>query len=688
MLKLKLLGAPDLTNGNKTLVPIKNRKDLAMLAYLARMESAGMSREKLAALLWSRREIPDARMSLRQTLKNLRKAEIASSTRFLSTTRHDVGFASPAPRTDIEDILTALSTPRLHALKRARARLPQQWAAADRSRRQAGFLFGYDNLDPVFEAWRQSEDEAIRRRFTETASDGLARLSDAGDPRLLELGMFLLGLDPADDWAHHIVIRHFCATNRPELAARHFQTYVRQLSDDPAHGPCPETKELLTAPATAVAGAVPSRSAFAMQIGQQSERFAQPPRGGFRQPGTITRSGPAGEKTFPVIQYLASPVALPSATPLTAEFVDRISRNRDLNLLETPLDRSLGTGLRKSSGPGIGFDDCEGGRFLLHTSEETPGSVLVEVRSRGDGIPVFSDIVTAGPEVGREERHNRIGHSVVRLERKIVEFYKRDPALSQTVFGKFSEVDDLTGRFDRQSGERATALLNEIEADVGTSSLLLAFRASLHLQRKLLMQSHSEDELSLGRASELATKALTLDPWHMLNHRYLGFAACYLGRQDEGLEHMLVARSLNPQDPRQLMATAETAAFADRVDDARAFAAAAKGFGRNPPRYFHGYLANIAFAGHDFEAAVTFAGQAPLESMDYRAIRIAALWQLGRTIEARAEMQTSVALLQRRNETSSFSATEIVDWMCTLIPFANPQTLHLFQQGMRAAAGN
>lgn len=679
MVKLKLLGAPGLTDHNDTIIPLKNRKELALLAFLARLETAKARRDVLAKTLWSRGTEAESRMSLRQAVKNLRKIEIQSGESFITTDRASVGLAGAALRTDVQDILGVLSKPRAGTLKIARSLLPTEWKASDRTQRRSAFLCGYENLDPVFESWRQSEANALRNCFEELANEKIERLSDPRDATLPELARFLLALDPADEWAHHLLILHFLATGDQGRATRQFEYCVQELADRHGTQPGTATVELLRLPNVQFNGKLPSKSVL------YSERE---PAGGA---DPVADSLPFLHHDIPLIQYITSPADRQHGTPMSEEYVEQIERNRDFVLLHTPSESGGDEFLQKvplNEKFKLGIDDHKGGQFLLRTKEEIgSGAVMIELRSRDEGKPVFTDIITAGPAIDADDRRNLIGRSVLMLERKIADFYKRDPVLKQSMFRKFLEVDELTGRFDQRSGDKASTILDEIENNVGESGLSLAFRASIYLQHKLLMQSHRNSESSLALANELASRALQLDPWHLLNHRYLGFAACYLGRQTEGRDHMLSAQALRPQDPRQMIATAEAAAFADTIDLARTFSDTAIRLNGATPRYFYGYQANISFAAGDFDAAVRFAGQAPLESMDYRATRVAALWQLGRTAEAREEMQNSFRMLQSQDGTMpTFTQSDVVNWMCDLNPFANEQTLNRFQQGLRSAS--
>src|ERR1051326_2452203 len=72
-LRLELLGDLQIRAGNGALAVISAKKAQALLAYLAVKPSQRVSREKIAALLWSSTGPDQARQSLRQTLSMLRK---------------------------------------------------------------------------------------------------------------------------------------------------------------------------------------------------------------------------------------------------------------------------------------------------------------------------------------------------------------------------------------------------------------------------------------------------------------------------------------------------------------------------------------------------------------------------------------------------------------------------------------
>src|SRR5437764_15030061 len=73
LLQIDLLGDLQMRSSSGSLVTVSAKKSQALLAYLGVKPSQRISREKIAALLWSSTGPDQARQSLRQTLSTLRK---------------------------------------------------------------------------------------------------------------------------------------------------------------------------------------------------------------------------------------------------------------------------------------------------------------------------------------------------------------------------------------------------------------------------------------------------------------------------------------------------------------------------------------------------------------------------------------------------------------------------------------
>ncbi len=181
VLKLQLLGGFKVQNEAGQEIVIPARKGRALLAILAVSPSGTVSREKLAALLWSDRGEDQARSSLRQTLTVLRKELGAIGANLLIADDQRVELARDTMEIDAVSIVSLSKTNDVTALRRA-ANLYQ-----------GEFLADGAVSDPMFEEWLASE----RSRFRDLMISILDRLLTL-EPAVERVAFAkrLLALDP------------------------------------------------------------------------------------------------------------------------------------------------------------------------------------------------------------------------------------------------------------------------------------------------------------------------------------------------------------------------------------------------------------------------------------------------------------------------------------------------------------
>ena len=119
VLKLQLLGGFKVLNEAGREIVISARKGRALVAVLAVSPSGSVSREKLAALLWSDRGEDQARSSLRQTLTVLRKELGALGANLLIADDQRVELARDTMEIDAVSIISLSKENDAPALRRA-----------------------------------------------------------------------------------------------------------------------------------------------------------------------------------------------------------------------------------------------------------------------------------------------------------------------------------------------------------------------------------------------------------------------------------------------------------------------------------------------------------------------------------------------------------------------------------------
>lgn len=210
----------------------RGRKARAIIAYLASHGGAVVSRERLAALLWSERGDPQARGSLRKTLGELRPyAEAAAG---LLLIEHDhVRLHMSALTSDLAQ---------LEAYARADDLAGVSLVLSEMGDR----LFdGLDGLDPAFDEWlaleRRVQEDRLLSLATATAERGLHRGEFASTARLATL---LQARDETNEAIAQIGMKadHACG-DRSGLRRRHHRL-CEGLRQGMGVGPSPQSEAL------------------------------------------------------------------------------------------------------------------------------------------------------------------------------------------------------------------------------------------------------------------------------------------------------------------------------------------------------------------------------------------------------------------------------------------------------------
>jgi TolB-like protein/Tfp pilus assembly protein PilF len=228
-LHLRLLGDFAASGADGAPVFIAARKNRALLALLSLQPSGSLSRERIAALLWSDRGEEQARRSLRQALTVLR-----SELRVLP--------AMPLASTD-ERVALDLAQVSVDARE-----FEKGLAAADiRSVQRAVSLYGGRLLSDVairdegFEEWLRLE----RQRYLDLAIAGLERvcMGSTGSHRV-RLGKQLVALDPLREASQKALISAYIDNGERSLALQQMASYRNLLREQLDVAPSAELEAL------------------------------------------------------------------------------------------------------------------------------------------------------------------------------------------------------------------------------------------------------------------------------------------------------------------------------------------------------------------------------------------------------------------------------------------------------------
>ena len=219
-------------------VPIRRRKALALLSYLAATGSSH-SRDVLAALLWPEHEAARAYAFLRNALWILNATPLSG---WLVSTRHTIGLRDdPELSIDVAEFRAAHS----HCLEDHGPRCVERLSNAVASF-HADFLEGFsiDDSEP-FEDWQYSESSALRQEL----SASLERLVQVHEARqeldeAIRYARRWLGVQPLDEAAHRRVMELCTRSGRRAAALSQFESCCSILKSELGLAPSEETSAL------------------------------------------------------------------------------------------------------------------------------------------------------------------------------------------------------------------------------------------------------------------------------------------------------------------------------------------------------------------------------------------------------------------------------------------------------------
>ncbi|MFQ5565646.1 MAG: BTAD domain-containing putative transcriptional regulator, partial [Paracoccaceae bacterium] len=256
-LRVRMLGGFEVCRDPGGPVEIPARKARALLALLARRPGQALEREALAARLWPDAFGPNARTSLRQALKQLR--------------RLFGGSVAHAIRSEGDSLVLDPALAEVDAVTFERLCGEGSPAALEQAAGlyQGDFLDGFVAPTDGIEEWLTYERGALR----ELAVRALTRLAEEhreadGSGLAVHAALRLLALDPLQEHVHRLLMRLYLDQGRRGDAAAQYRLCRDALRRELGVAPEPETERLyrsLREAAEAAPGAaIPDRPAVAV----------------------------------------------------------------------------------------------------------------------------------------------------------------------------------------------------------------------------------------------------------------------------------------------------------------------------------------------------------------------------------------------------------------------------------------
>ena len=640
VLTLHLLGGFKALNETGQEITIPAKKNRALLAILALSPSGGVSRERLATLLWSDRGEDQARSSLRQTLTVLRKELAAVRPSVLVIDDQRVALARDAIETDAVLIVSLSHSTEVQSLRRA-VNLYQGELLAEASVN-----------DPVFEEWLGSERIRIRDLMT-SIFDKLLPLVPAVDR--VALAKRLLALDPLREASHLSLMTAYADSGERSLALQHYSTCRDLLKSELGIQPGVEIEEL--------------------RRNLQSDNFSDRPV----VKATSLASGIIGDNKLSI-------AVLPFAN---------LDTNQTIQMLADGLTEDLITDLSRISGV---FVIAAHSIFKYRAIESEVTAVARDLNVRyvvkgslrqvNDRLRLNSQLIdTESGAIVWAERFDRNLTDVYDLQDAIAAQIAKamigplsHPNLPERYRSSSPEAFDLCmrGRSEwrrsDESGCKANSLFEQVIAldpnyaeayrwlALGQCLSWLHFNAVMHPTRDLAVVN--------------ARKAVSLDLKDPAAHSVLGFVLMNEAMLDEAEEELQSALRLNPNDANAWFILSDLRVMEGRGLEAVACSERSLTLNPQPLASYYWLLGQAQYAAGQFEAAVKTLRREETYRTGSRRILAAALAELGHIEEAQAEGRMFMVA------NPHFT---IDHWVKTQ-PFRDLKTRDLFVEGYRKAS--
>ena len=575
VLRLRLIGPMAAWTLEPLSVLPPGRKTRALLAILALAMPRGVSRARLAEMLWSGRPEEQSRASLRQELHRLQEALAVTGAELLQVNRDQVGLKSGLVWVDTSELFEASHE---H---------PAALVLMDRE-----FLEGMDGIDPVFDQWLAEQRERLRLRARDLA-EGL--LADITDPDMAMMAaQRLLSIDNAHEGAWRALIRSYALRGEHGMAIQAYERCKAALAEHLGASPSPETARLVTQ----------------IRGGRTAPELPRPPHAQVRAlpPSTMVASAAGGPRVGVLPPRLLGEgrAMLPVAIGLADEITGALTRCRwFITVSSAAVQRFARTGEdERTIRAVLGID------YLLDGTLQHAGN-RVRIAVRLIDLAAEQDVIWADRFEGDVDdlfaMQDRLAAEIAaRVESAVLAAEgNRAPADPARPTQHLRAVP-LMLRFERADFDRAGQLLAEAITSRPDRADIYSWYSLWHVFA-LAQGWIQETTENAGRALALAERAQALDPLDARGIAHLGLVRSLLFRQPrEALALYERAQLINPNFPEAWGLAAYSHVHLGELDDAERLLAECK---RLAPLHAMTFLFDtvgmlILLLRRDFEATV------------------------------------------------------------------------------------
>jgi DNA-binding SARP family transcriptional activator len=661
-LAISVLGNVSVSFGGRE-VRLKSQKSRAVLAYLA-VTDGQESRERLVGLLWSESDEPKARGSLRQVLHELREAFVAVGYDGFVAEKVVIELDRERLDVDLWNVVEAAEAHRAHPLLSASPRITES------------LLVGLDDLDPSFRVWLLAKRQTLHDRIMRALESGL-RTPDADGLRKRYLAEAILNLDPTHEEACRCAMQARAEDGDTAGALRVYKQLWDILDEDYGMEPSAKTQQLVAEIKTGRFEAVPSPTFAPDPSPQATSEVAA---------AVVETPAQAAAK----IALLVEPFSMNGVSPDKAHLVHGfrhhliscLTRFREWYVgdhvapqLSTPPERAA---MPRYSIEATAFQVADTITLVL-TLRETDTHLYIW--SDNFELKLESWFQAQQRIVRRTAVSLRVYLSADRLMRAAGK-----PDVPMEVYDRWLWAQSKLRNFNPEEWANAIRMLSATIEMAPNFSPSYSALVQMNQTEHLVFPGVFRDEAKARRTLELARTAVRLDPIDSRAQLCLGWSCAMLKQYAEATAHMDLAYELNGNDPWTVISTASWHGFYGDFGRARELSDEALALSLAPAPLHWAYTAVIQFLCGNYEQAIDAADRANDVAKTIPGWKTAALVQLGRKEEARAEAQRFLNII-RSAWLGGVPPTDlaITRWLLHAHPIARHADWERLRDGIREA---
>lgn len=601
----------------------------ALLGFLALSSSRRESNKELASILWPDRSAPAARRAFNDCKRRLVRQLGRNLQHLVHSERHHTGLNEIRFETDLGATLADL---RQGNVPRYLVETPR-WPDL--------ILKDFERVSSVYKTWLK----VMRTFWQAEILDELGELLIRTPPEhkaTLEAARAVLNLEPGNEIASAMLIRHFTVTGNRAAASSEYKRVKNYLAQTHGLRPSARVEEARTDIGTLKSETTKPRNS----VSTKPRRLIHLSVETFSMPNTIPPDRTDGFR---------------------AELVSNLARFREWSVTDNDGQGAHLEEVRNTRGNfsySIGGTVSKTGVLRLFLRDLTTSRLIwsSEVTLNTD-----TWVATQRAAVGRIAAHLETYISADRLA-QVIGVQERKPTSHDT----WLEAEMIFSRWTPEAAQEATTLLQEVIAEDPGFAAAHSSLASYANVRHILKPGTTRDADLAKSAHTLAQRAVELDQLDARNHLAVAWTAALTAAFDRAALHLDMAATLNPNGQSTLISCAMAYAFIGQVDKGEALIDHVERIAPMLSEYQWCYVASVRFLSGRYEDALSAALKSGDRIVDNQGWIAASLMRLGRKDEAKVALDNLIdAVRPVWGGQESPTAEAVFDWFINAYPIRN-----------------